>query len=351
MTPAQRAAAASAEPIDWALGPGAVSWDVLKDPAVFIVGLLREAMLLTLHPPFAAAAVDHDSFLDDPVMRFRRVGIYTYAATFGTKADAERVSAMVRRTHTVIKGTEPLSGRPYRADAEYELALTQTMLAASFLAAYETLHGRLSTARRDQYLAEQKLPGALLGVRPEHMPSTYGALLEFLATARVGFATGQQAREILEPFSRGHYPRGSAIGDLSLVSRTPAMWSIRAIADMALATMDPEERDLIAIDRRPKLLSSSAVLVSFKLLSRYLRSPKGAAAFESFLRANTAKVLRRALAEDAKPGRRAREKAFVVPDPRPYVYVSDDLVRNWPRRAPVDTVGPLHAGGLVAVEG
>ncbi|MDT5198072.1 MAG: hypothetical protein QOH20_4826, partial [Mycobacterium sp.] len=59
------------EQVDWALGPGSVSWKVMKDPTVFIVGLLREAMLLTLHPAFAAAAVDHDSFGDDPVGRFK----------------------------------------------------------------------------------------------------------------------------------------------------------------------------------------------------------------------------------------------------------------------------------------
>ena len=35
---------------DWALGPGSVTWSVLKDPPVFIVGLLREALLLALHP-------------------------------------------------------------------------------------------------------------------------------------------------------------------------------------------------------------------------------------------------------------------------------------------------------------
>ena len=67
--------------VEWALGPGSVTWRVMKDPTVFIVGLLREALLLTLHPAFAAAAADHDSFGDDPVMRFKHVAWYTYAAT------------------------------------------------------------------------------------------------------------------------------------------------------------------------------------------------------------------------------------------------------------------------------
>jgi uncharacterized protein (DUF2236 family) len=53
----------------WALGPGAVSWRVLRNPCVFVIALLREGILLTLHPQFAAAAVDHDRVHQDPVTR------------------------------------------------------------------------------------------------------------------------------------------------------------------------------------------------------------------------------------------------------------------------------------------
>ncbi|MGC1739187.1 oxygenase MpaB family protein, partial [Mycobacterium sp.] len=74
------AAPTAEESVEWALGPGSVTWRVMKDPTVFVIGLLREAMLLTLHPAFAAAAVDHDSFGDDPIGRFQHVAWYTYAA-------------------------------------------------------------------------------------------------------------------------------------------------------------------------------------------------------------------------------------------------------------------------------
>lgn len=322
---------ADTDQVDWALGPGSVTWDLLKDPAVFIVGLQREAILLTLHPPFAAAASDHDGFLDDPVTRFRRVAAYTYGATYGTAADADRLSAMVRRRHTQVVGDEPLTGMPYRAHSEYELALTQTMLAASFLAVHEAIHGRLSTAKRNQFLNEQQVPAALLGVPPEHMPSTWGAMQEFLATARDGFATGYQAREIVEPFGGGRYPVGSSLGDLPLPRRVLAIWAIRAIVDMALHTMDSEERSLVAIDRHPKLGNPLAVRMSLVALSRYLRSERGMAAFDGFLRANTAKIFRRAREIDARPGRRARATAFRVPKANPLLVVPDDLIRNWPR--------------------
>ena len=315
---------------DWAIGPGSVTWKVLADPAVFLVGLLREAMLLTLHPDFAAAAIDHDSFGDDPVMRFRRVAMYTYGATYGTKEDAEKYSAMVRRRHTQIVGQEPMTGRHYQAHAEYELVLTQVMLADSFLAAYEELYGPLSGAERDQFVREQKVPAALLGVHPDHMPNTYGESVDFLAHARQKFAAGLQARDTLEPFSRGSYPTGTVIGDLPGYLRLPAMFGLRAMADMAMITMSPEERKLIAIDRKPKLGSKAAVRASYRMLSKFMRSGRGQEVWRGFVKDSVAKIIDRARAAESAPGARVRVSQYSVPDPKQCLVELPDMVHNWP---------------------
>jgi uncharacterized protein (DUF2236 family) len=318
------------EEVDWALGPGSVTWQVLDDPAVFLVGLLREALLLTLHPDFAAAAVDHDSFGDDPVRRFQHIAMYTYGGTYGSRADAERYSAMVRRRHTTIVGVEPMTGLPYRAHSEYELALTQVMLVESFLAAYESLNGELSGSKRDQFVREQKVPAALLGVNPDHMPDTYGGLVDFLTHARVRFAPGLQAREILDPFARGRYPRTTAIGGLPWHLRGPSMFGIRAMSDMAMLTMSQEERWLLGIDRRPKLGSATAVRASYKALSAFLRSERGREVWDDFLKPRVAAILARARAADAAHGRRERAATFVVPNAADHLVELPDLVRNWP---------------------
>lgn len=331
--------------VDWALGPGAVSWKVLKDPTVFVVGLLREAMLLTLHPAFAAAAVDHDSFGDDPIERFRHVAMYAYTGTYGTKSDAEKVSAIVRRRHTQITGIEPLTLLPYRAHSEYELALTQAMLAASFLAVYEELHGELTSTQRDQFFQEQKLPGALLGVKPEHLPSTYGEMVDYLAHARNRFTTGLQARETLSPFGVSDYPKGTVIGDLSPLTRKLAMFGVRAVSDMAMLTMSWEERELISINRRPKLGGQRAVRASLHLLSTWLTSEKGIAAFEGFIGKSTAKIYRRAKEIDESPGGRTRVARFQVPDASQFVVDLPDLVHNWPGSTSKYAVGQERAMG------
>ena len=318
------------EEMKYALGPGSVTWRVMADPAVFIVGLLREAMLLTLHPAFAAAAVDHDSFGDDPVGRFQHVAWYTYAATYGTPEEAEYVSAIVRRRHSSIVGIEPLTQIPYRADAEYELVLTQVMLSASFLAAYELLNGELTSVQRDQFCEEQKVPAALLGVNPDYMPSTYGGMVDFLAHARNRFATGLQAREILSPFALGEYPSGTVIGDLHPLLRRPAMYVLRVFADMAMLTMSWEERELIAINRKPKLGSKRATRVAFKLLSHWFCGEQGQAVFGKFLGERIAPIYQNGLAVDAEPGSRTRNAQFQVPDARDCLVRQDFLITNWP---------------------
>ena len=142
VTPPPTAALAAPDP-QWALGPGAVSWKVLRNPCVFVIALLREGLLLTLHPPFAAAAVDHDRVHQDPVTRYRTIARYAYSTVYGTCADAEKVAGFVRRNHKRVVGIEPITGRPYQANSDYELALTQALLNSSWMAAYEAIYGRL----------------------------------------------------------------------------------------------------------------------------------------------------------------------------------------------------------------
>jgi uncharacterized protein (DUF2236 family) len=318
------------ESADWALGPGSVSWEVMRNPCVFVVGILREAILLTLHLPFAAAAIDHDGVHEDPVKRFRTIARYAYSATYGTKAEAEHVSGYVRRRHAQVVGIEPVSGEPYRANSDYELVLTQVLLSSSWLAAYETLNGPLPAVKRDQFLLEQKTAGALLGIRPHHLPDSYEQLQAFLADARSRWAAGEQARTVLKPFASGVYPAGSVIGELPGYQRRPVAFLVRMLTDMALSTMSADERDLLAIDRKPQLRSRVAVRKSLEALSAWLRSARGTKVFDGFLKPDVAKVMRRARAAESAPGYPATAAAFVVPDPAPFVVELEDRVENMP---------------------
>jgi uncharacterized protein (DUF2236 family) len=328
---------------DWALGPGAVSWKVLRNPAVFVIALLREGLLLTLHPQFAAAAVDHDRVHQDPVTRYRTIARYAYSAVYGSPADAERVSGFVRRNHTRVVGIEPITGLPYQANSDYELALTQALLSSSWIAAYEIISGRLTDAERDQFLIEQKLAGALLGIPPEHLPGTMAELETFLANARSRWAAGWQARRVLRPFTLGDYPVGSVIGELPPLKRKAAASVIRALSDMTLLTMHPADLELLSIGRPPELRSQAAVRGSVRVLARLLGSPRGVAAWDGFMKKDVEAIMHRArAAEQAAGGHTVAARSFVPPDAAQFVATLDDRVHNMREDIMVPAVSPAR---------
>lgn len=315
---------ATAEEIDWALGPGAVAWDVLANPGVYIVGLLREAMLLTLHPKFAAAAADHETIHSDPIGRYRKVSRFFYANAYGTKKEAALAASFVRRRHTQITGTEPMSGEYYQAHAEYELVLTHNLLTDSMLAVHEAAGGRIPDARRDQFVREHRLEGALLGIRAELMPNSYAELQAWLAEARTKFAAGEQARTILAPFATGAYPADSKFRELKPWQYWLAGHAVRLLTDMALDTMHASDRHLLAIDRPRVLRSKRLTRLAFKGLLRFMETERGLGYFDWLLKADIAKIYKRGMAHHA-PG-----TPFDPPDAAEYVVEIDDLIHNMP---------------------
>lgn len=306
-----------------------MSWKILRNPAVYVIALLREGILLTLHPQFAAAAVEHDRVHEDPVKRYRTIARYAYSTVYGYKEDAARVASYVRRAHSRVVGVEPITGLPYQAHSEYELSLTQTLLSDSWIAAYEVIHGRLTDAERDQFLIEQKVAGALLGIPPEQMPSTKPELDYYLAKARYRWATGWQARQVLRPFAYGDYPPGSVIGELPPLKRKGVASGVRALTDICLRTMHPDDLELLAINRRAELRFEFAVKASLRALKAYMGSPRGIAMWENFMGPRVKKIMDRArAAERAAGGHEVAARSFTPPDPAQFVVEIDDLVHN-----------------------
>jgi hypothetical protein len=166
----------------------------------------------------------------------------------------------------------------------------------------------------------------------------------------VRFAPGLQAREILDPFARGSYPRSTAIGGLPWHLRGASMFGIRAMSDMAMLTMSQEERSLLGIDRRPKLGSTVAVRASYKALSTFLRSERGREVWDDFLKSTVAQILGAARAAEAAHGRRNRAATFLVPNAAEYLIELPDLVRNWPGSTADYALGdPARKKGAPAV--
>lgn len=159
------------------LGPGAVSWRLIADPAAFVGGL-RGLLMQAAHPEVVAGVDQHSRYRDDPLGRLSRTSAFVTATTFGARPEVDEAVRQVRRSHRVVKG---MSSRGIRYDAAdpAQAAWVHNALTDSFLTTNRFYSDfPLTTVEADRFVQEQMLVGALLGADP--LPSTAVELSEWI---------------------------------------------------------------------------------------------------------------------------------------------------------------------------
>ena len=122
--------------------------------ASMFVGGIRALLLQSLHPLAMAGVMDHSGFEGDPWGRLQRTSYFLAVTTFGTAADAERMTDAVRRVHASVVGTAP-DGRAYAASDPRLLRWVHVAEIDSFLTAHQRYGARpLDQAGRDRYVDE-----------------------------------------------------------------------------------------------------------------------------------------------------------------------------------------------------
>src|ERR1700748_494733 len=163
-------------------GPHSVTWRLSTDLSGPIGGL-RSLMIQALHPLAMAGVDQHSDWRQDPVGRLAATSSYVTTVSVGDRATAERLSERVRRIHTHVRGTDPVTGQPYAADdpappggpdrgpgqpsAADDPALLLWVHAAlvdSTLVAVRLFGAGLSAADRDRYVAEMVAAGELVSI-------------------------------------------------------------------------------------------------------------------------------------------------------------------------------------------
>lgn len=144
------------------LGPDSVSWRVQTDPAV-IAGGLSALFLQALHPLAMAGVFQHSSYADDFWPRFQRTVDYVNTVNFGTAAEAESVAAKVRRIHSFVRGTDPVTGLTYSADDPKLITWVHVTEVHGFVNAVQRAGLKLSAGDVDRYYQEQVPIAGLLG--------------------------------------------------------------------------------------------------------------------------------------------------------------------------------------------
>lgn len=174
-------------------GPESVTWRIHGDPAGLIGGI-RALLIQALNPRAMAAVDQHSDYESDPWGRLRRTSDYLTATTFGDTATANRWAARVRAVHERVRGTDPVTGREYRADDPELLLWVHAVEVDSFLAAYRQYAGPVSDADADRYVREMVRAAELVGLSAGDVPTSMQELRAYLDSV-TGLALSPAAKK------------------------------------------------------------------------------------------------------------------------------------------------------------
>ena len=145
----------------------------------------RALLMQAAHPLAVSGLLAHSSALDEPYDRLARTAEVMSTIGFGTREDADRVTAHVRAMHKRVRGrikeaAGPYpAGTPYRADQPDLLLWVLFTLVDSGIVVYRMYVGGLDDEEQAAYWEDYKVVGRLFGLRDRDMPDTLADLREY----------------------------------------------------------------------------------------------------------------------------------------------------------------------------
>ncbi len=224
-------------------GPDSVTWRLHADPSMPLAGL-RALLLQSLHPLAMAGVAAHSDFRVDPWGRLLRTAEYVATISYGTTVEAERVAARVRGIHRRVRGIEPESGQPYRADDPELLRWVHCCEVDSFLSTYRRCGGRLRRWEADDYVAEQTVAARLVGLGPDEVPDSEAGLETYFRALRPQLKMTAEARRAARFVLFPPMPAWVSVG-------TPARPAWAGMASLAFAMLPRWARRMFALPGLP----------------------------------------------------------------------------------------------------
>jgi uncharacterized protein (DUF2236 family) len=179
---------------------------------VVALGGPRALLMQAAHPLAVSGLLAHSSALDEPYERLERTAEVLNAIGFGTRAEADRLTAGVRRAHARVRGRLATAAGPFPAGTEYRaddprlLMWILYTLVDSSLVVYQRFVGDLSAAERSAYWDDYKVVGELFGLERSQMPDTLADLEAYGAGMLAGgelvvtdWARSRAREIVLEP--------------------------------------------------------------------------------------------------------------------------------------------------------
>jgi uncharacterized protein (DUF2236 family) len=138
----------------------------------------RALLMQAAHPLAVEGLLAHSTGLDDPYDRLARTAQIMETITFGSRADAERLTRRVRAMHARVSGAIETAagpypaGTPYRADAPELLLWVLFTLFDSAAVVYRAYVASLSRRDEGRLWQDYRVVGVLFGLEPDEMPQS-----------------------------------------------------------------------------------------------------------------------------------------------------------------------------------
>jgi uncharacterized protein (DUF2236 family) len=146
-----------------------VTWRIHSDPSM-LVGGIRALLEQALHPGAMSGVAAHSNFREDAWGRLQRTGDYVGTLTFGSKEEADKLSARVRMIHEKLKLDDPhLLLWVHMAMVD---AFLDTAIRSGFV---------VSAGEKDQYLKEMVKFAELVGIEAGNCPSSVSEMESYFA--------------------------------------------------------------------------------------------------------------------------------------------------------------------------
>jgi len=145
----------------------------------------RALLMQAAHPLAVKGLLAHSTAVDDPYDRLARTAETMSTIGFGSREDADAVTARVREMHERVRGriTEPVGKHPagtrYRADQPDLLLWVLFTLVDSGTVVYRKYVRSMSRGQEAAYWEDYKVVGELFGLKRADMPDTLGDLRDY----------------------------------------------------------------------------------------------------------------------------------------------------------------------------
>ena len=145
----------------------------------------RALLMQAAHPLAVAGLLAHTGSLEEPYERLKRVAEVLSIIGYGTREEADEVTAKVRAMHRTVRGELSAAagpfpaGTPYRADDPELLLWILFTLVDSGTVVYERFVADLDEEERAAYWSDYRVIGRLFGLRDSEMPATLADLRDY----------------------------------------------------------------------------------------------------------------------------------------------------------------------------